>query len=112
MRYVRAMLSIVTRYSPQRRLAAVLATVALLWLLPDPIGIYAGSGALGAVLILLSADFLLLPTRAAVVVEREFPRNVGIGDTVTGAYTISNRGDIVRQFGEVVIEDYELRVLC
>ena len=92
MRYVRAMLSIVTRYSPQRRLAAVLATVALLWLLPDPIGIYAGSGALGAVLILLSADFLLLPTRAAVVVEREFPRNVGIGDTVTGAYTISNRG--------------------
>ena len=92
MRYVRAMLRIVTRYSLQRRLAAVLATVALLWLLPDPLGVYAGSVALGVVLIGLSVDFLMLPARASVVVEREFPRSVGIGDQATGAYIISNRG--------------------
>jgi len=91
MHYVRAMLRIVTRYSLQRRLAAVLALVALLWLLPDPVGIYAGSVALGAVLLAVAIDFLRLPARAAVVVEREFPRNVGIGDHATGAYTISNR---------------------
>ncbi|MEO7361917.1 MAG: DUF58 domain-containing protein [Gemmatimonadaceae bacterium] len=91
MRYVRAMLRIVTRYSLQRRLAAVLALVALLWLFPDPVGIYAGGVALVAVVLALATDFLRLPARAAVAVEREFPRNVGIGDQATGAYTISNR---------------------
>ncbi|MEP6834858.1 MAG: DUF58 domain-containing protein [Gemmatimonas sp.] len=85
------MLRIVSRFSLQRRLAVLVALVALVWLLPDPVGIYVGRVALAAIVIAVSADFLMLPARAAIVVEREFPHNVGIGDQATGTYTISNR---------------------
>ncbi len=88
---LRAMLGIATRYSLQRRLAAVLALAALLWLLPGLVGAYAGGLALSAVLVALAVDFLRLPARAGLIVERGFPRNVGIGDEATGAYTVSNR---------------------
>lgn len=97
MRAVRAMLRIATRYSVTKRLAALIALVALLWLLPDPVGVYGGIVAAVALIVAVAIDLLLLPARAALVLEREFPRNVGIGDQVAGEYTISNRSGRVLQ---------------
>lgn len=91
MRYWRAVLSVITRYAPQPRLAAVLAMVGVLWLLPGVIGTYAGLAAIILVVLAVAADFLSVPARASIDVQREFPRNVGIGDRVTGSYVLTNR---------------------
>ncbi|MEO7996770.1 MAG: DUF58 domain-containing protein [Gemmatimonadaceae bacterium] len=91
MRYWRAMLAVVTRYAPQPRLAALLSAAALLWLLPGKVGIFAGATALAIVGVAIAIDFLIVPARASVDVQREFPRNVGIGDIVSGDYVITNR---------------------
>ena len=82
----------VLRYLPQRRLALAVALASPLWLLPGSTGIYTGSAALALVLLLVAADFLLLPPRAAIGVERELPSTVGIGDRAAGEYIVTNRG--------------------
>lgn len=76
---------------PTRRLALVVALLALLWLLPDPWE-WRGMG-IGAVLLAgaLLADAILLPGRADVVVERRLPPSVGIGDPVEGEYVMASR---------------------
>ena len=81
-----------TRYRPQRRLALVAALASPLWLLPGTTGVYAGSAALVLLALAVAADFLLLAPRAAIGIERELPKNVGIGDRGTGVYTVTNRG--------------------
>jgi uncharacterized protein (DUF58 family) len=79
------------RYSPERRLALMVALSAVLWMIPGRAGTLAGGGALALIAILTSADFALLPSRRALTCARVLPESVGIGDTVEGAYTFESR---------------------
>ncbi|MES2522986.1 MAG: DUF58 domain-containing protein [Gemmatimonadota bacterium] len=79
------------RFAPQRRLAVIAALTAPVWLLPEPVGRYAGLSVLVLLLLAAAVDLLLLPPRAALGVEREFPGSVGIGDDAEGTYTVFNR---------------------
>jgi uncharacterized protein (DUF58 family) len=76
------------RLIPTRRLAWAVAATSALWLLPGRAGIYAGVGGLVALALLAIVDWILLPGRRGVVVKRELPGAVGIGDRVAGSYTV------------------------
>jgi uncharacterized protein (DUF58 family) len=88
---LQAVRNFATRFTLERRLAIALVCLSPLWLLPSPIGVYAGLSGLLVLVLVLVFDFLQLPPRAGVHVERDFPINVGVGDDVSGAYTVSNR---------------------
>jgi uncharacterized protein (DUF58 family) len=92
MRFVRVLRDLLARYMPQPRLALLAALTAPLWMLPSPFGSAAGMIAAGLLIMLVAVDFLLLPPRAAIGVERDIPQTVGIGDTATASYTVFNRG--------------------
>jgi uncharacterized protein (DUF58 family) len=79
------------RYSPERRLAWLVAISAALWLIPGRAGSLAGASALGIIAVLAAADYALLPSRRALTIVREVPETVGIGDTVEGALRIESR---------------------
>ena len=76
------------RFSPERRLALVVALASLLWLTPG--GAVAGAAALGVIALLTALDFALLPPRHGLILSRELPDTVGIGDTVDGSYTLQS----------------------
>jgi uncharacterized protein (DUF58 family) len=80
-----------TQFVPQRRLALALALTAPVWLLPGRAGTWGGAAALGAVILLAVLDIVLLPTRTGVLVTREAPATVGIGDRVEGMYSVVSR---------------------
>ncbi|MEP6781262.1 MAG: DUF58 domain-containing protein [Gemmatimonadaceae bacterium] len=87
---LRRLTAVITRYAPQPRLALLLAVTCPLWALPSPFGKYAGASAVLLLVIATAVDFLLVPTRTSISIEREFPGNVGIGDETTGTYIIGN----------------------
>lgn len=76
------------RVIPTRRLAWIAAGLGVLWLLPGRLGIYAGFGGIIALILLVLLDWALLPGRRAIVIAREAPGTVGIGDRVDGTYTV------------------------
>ena len=76
------------RVIPTRRLAYVVAAVGVLWLLPGRVGAYAGFAGIAVLAVLVLADWAMLPGRRGVVVEREVAPSVGIGDRVSGSYTV------------------------
>src|SRR5690349_6841942 len=76
------------RVIPTRRLAWAVAIASVLWLLPGRVGFYAGIAGLIVVALLAVTDWVLLPGKRGVVVERELPGVVGIGDRAAGTYTI------------------------
>jgi uncharacterized protein (DUF58 family) len=79
------------RYSPERRLALLVAASGILWMIPGRAGTLAGGGALAVIALLMAADFALLPSRRALTCARELQESVGIGDTVEGAYKLESR---------------------
>ena len=89
--FLRRAVQALLRFAPQRRLAWLAAVTAPVWLLPAPFGVYAGVGTALLVVAAVAIDLLLLPTRAALDVERDFPASVGIGDEIEGSYTVHNR---------------------
>ena len=76
------------RVIPTRRLALAVAAAGALWLLPGRVGIYAGIAGLIIVLLLAIADWAMLPGRRGILIARDAPGSVGIGDQVNGAYTV------------------------
>lgn len=76
---------------PTRRLAVVVAVLAVTWLLPSPWDWRAFG--IGTLLLVgaLVADLMLLPARTDVQVERRLPPQIGIGDDVEGEYVIWSR---------------------
>ena len=76
------------RVIPTRRLAAAVAAAGLLWLLPGQVGVLAGIAGIIALLLLVVIDWIMLPGRRGILVEREAPGAVGIGDRVDGTYTV------------------------
>jgi uncharacterized protein (DUF58 family) len=78
----------VLRIIPTRRLAYAVAGAGVLWLLPGTLGLYAGIAGIVALVLLLLADWAMLPSRHGILIEREAPTTVGIGDKSNGAYTV------------------------
>ena len=76
------------RIIPTTRLAWAVAAGGLLWLLPGRLGLYAGLAGLAALLLLVVVDWVMLPGRRGILIEREAPGAVGIGDRATGVYTL------------------------
>jgi uncharacterized protein (DUF58 family) len=76
------------RVIPTRRLAWIAAGLGVLWLLPGRLGVYAGVAGIGALLLLVLVDWVLLPNKRAIVIERDAPGAVGIGDRADGTYTV------------------------
>lgn len=81
---------ILVRFAPERRLAAAIAVASMLWLLPGQAGIVAGAGALTLLFLAAAVDLLLLPTRGALVITRDAPPRIGIGDTSTAALVVQS----------------------
>ena len=79
---------LILRVIPTKRFAWAFAGASVLWLLPGRVGVYAGFAGLVALLVLVLADWALLPGRTGLLVERQAPPSVGIGDTVEGTYTV------------------------
>jgi uncharacterized protein (DUF58 family) len=79
------------RVIPGRRLAVVVAATAPLWALPGRAGVVAGSLALLAVVALTIVDWFSLPPRKGMLVTRELPASVGIGDRAEGAFLVESR---------------------
>ncbi|MDQ6610914.1 MAG: DUF58 domain-containing protein [Gemmatimonadota bacterium] len=80
----------VTRYAPRKRLALIVALSGPLWMLPAPFNLYVGASAIAFIIAITAVDFLMLPTRAAISVQSEFPATIGIGDTLPAAYVLGN----------------------
>ncbi len=76
------------RFSPERRLALLVALASLLWLIPG--GAVVSATALGVIALLAALDCALLPPRRGLTLTRELPEMVGIGDTVEGSYTLES----------------------
>ena len=76
------------RVIPTRRLAYAVAAAGLLWLLPGRAGSYAGLGALIVLLIAVIIDWVILPGRRGILIERDVAGSVGIGDQIPGTYTL------------------------
>jgi uncharacterized protein (DUF58 family) len=78
----------IIRVIPTPRLATALAAAGVLWLLPGRVGVYAGFAGIVLVMLLALGDWVMLPGRRGIVIEREVPGAVGIGDDVHGTYTV------------------------
>lgn len=77
-------------FVPERRLAVLLAASAVLWLLPAPLGAPIAFGALALIGAALAVEFVRLPSPRRVVITREAPAGVGLGDEATVVYRVRN----------------------
>lgn len=73
---------------PTSRIAAAVALVAPLWLVPSDAGRWLPLAALGVLTLLVVADWLSLPRSRDVSLEHELPASIGIGDAGTGRYVV------------------------
>ena len=76
---------------PEPRLALLVAVLAPLWLLPGEKGEDILVGALIVLAAAIAADAILLPGSRDVVVVREMPPSIGIGDHAEGHYVVHSR---------------------
>lgn len=76
------------RVVPEPRLAFVLAALAVLWLLPGALGWIVAVAGLVVLAVVVVVDWALLPPRTGVIVARELPPSVGIGDHAPGEYSV------------------------
>jgi uncharacterized protein (DUF58 family) len=70
---------------PTTRAAAIVGAASVLWLLP---GTAVAAVGLAVVIILIIADFLRLPSRKSIVVERSAPETIGLGDAAEVHYRV------------------------
>src|SRR5262250_717317 len=75
------------RIYPTRRLAGAVLVAGVAWILPA-IGTQLALGLLAAIVVAVAVDYLRLPRRTAVTVERIAPETVGLGDTSDVTYAI------------------------
>ena len=76
-------------FLPTRRLAAAVALAAPVWLLAvAPRGAAVATGVVALLALLALVDALLLPSAREMVVERDFPETIGVGDAASGEYRI------------------------
>lgn len=77
--------------APTRRLAWVAAACAPAWLLPAPYGVALGTALAALVVVALASDWVRMPTRHDLAVERTLPDVVGLGDRADGTVSIASR---------------------
>jgi len=77
--------------APEPRLALIIALSALAWLIPGAAGRVAIGVMLAAIVLAMIGDFIALPARSDVTLERMLPPSVGIGDRVEGEYVVRSR---------------------
>lgn len=87
-----ARLRLLARFVPERRLAAAVALAALLWLLPAPVGTWAGLTVLLALVLATAVEALRLPNTSTFRLTREAPAHVGLGDEEQMSYRVENDG--------------------
>lgn len=75
---------------PTPRLAAAVLATGVLWLLPPPAGRILAPAAVIALALLAMADYVWLPSRRAIAIDREAPEAIGLGDRVGLRYTVSS----------------------
>jgi len=75
------------RIYPTRRLALVVAVVALAWIVPV-IGAAFAAWSIAALVIVVVIDYLRLPRQNALTVERAAPDTLGLGDAADVVYTL------------------------
>jgi uncharacterized protein (DUF58 family) len=75
---------------PTARLAALVLSTGVLWLLPAPFGRLLASVALALLVLAAVVDYVWLPSRRALAVEREAPETLGLGDRVNLRYVVSS----------------------
>jgi len=75
---------------PTRRLAVVVLVTSVLWLVPGPRGEVVSLGAIGVLLLVALADYVRLPSRRSVRVDREEPETIGLGDAATLRYRVTS----------------------
>lgn len=75
---------------PTARLATLVLSTAVLWLLPPPFG--RPLATIGIALLVLAAgvDYVWLPSRRGLALERQAPDTVGLGDRVHLRYVVSS----------------------
>ena len=85
---------LLARFVPERRLAAAVAVAALLWLLPAPLGGWAGLALLLGLVLATAVEALRLPNASTLQLTREAPTHVGLGDDEQMTYRVENRGGV------------------
>jgi uncharacterized protein (DUF58 family) len=73
---------------PTRRLAEVVLLAGVLWLIPGTAGQDVAVAAAGIILLAVIGDYVRLPSRRSVSVERAGPESVGLGDAATLEYHV------------------------
>ena len=77
------------RYAPTRRLALAAALAAPLWLVSgSAVGAWVASAATALLALAAAADILRAPGARDLLVERELPGEVGLGDAASGSYHV------------------------
>lgn len=75
---------------PTRRLAALVLAAGLSWFIPGEAGTIVVAIALGVLLAATIVEYVRLPGRAGVSVERDAPESTGLGDRETLRYRITS----------------------
>jgi len=79
------------RVVPTTRLAAAVAILAPLWLVPGDRAAWLALGAAGVLALLVVVDWVGLPAARDLALERELPATVGVGDLVEGRLRLRSR---------------------
>lgn len=74
---------------PTKRLAVVVLVLSILWLAPNSLAL--AVSALGAVAVAAGIDYVMLPGRRDIVVTREIPPILGIGDSLDANVVVESR---------------------
>jgi uncharacterized protein (DUF58 family) len=75
---------------PTRRLAEVVLVTSSLWLVPTTVGRALALSAIGLVFVAVVVDYVRLPSRRAMKVERVAPQTIGLGDVVPIIYRVAS----------------------
>ena len=75
---------------PTRRLAIIVICLAVLWLIPGRAGVSAAVLALTAAAIAAGCDYVLLPGRRDIIVTRDIPAILGLGDTLDARLVVES----------------------
>lgn len=79
------------RFAPTPRLAVSVAVASLLWLLPGAAAVPVASAGLVILALATAFDLVGLPARRFLVLTRDAPASVGIGDRVEGRYLLQSQ---------------------
>ena len=75
------------RVYPTRRLAALVAVAGIAWLVPV-FGNAIALGLIGAIVVATAVDYLRLPRRDSITLERTAPETLGLGDATDVTYAV------------------------